>query len=100
MVFDFKIRISRAQVDHLSQRASPHPLSNIYKLAKLLISIGYNTTPLVLFHETLTHAVTERRAEAMPNFLYISHLGIRLELLQIPTLMWQIKSPSNGHGQP
>jgi len=75
LVFDFKFKISRDQLDYLSKRASPFQLNN-FKLAKLLISICNNTAPFVLFHELLSHSITERRTEHRPKFLDMSRKRI------------------------
>jgi len=54
LVHDYKYKINKAQLDFLAQRASPN-LFNNYKLSKLY------TTPFVLFHESLIHAITDKR---------------------------------------
>jgi len=75
LLFDFKYVLNRATIDFQSKRASPFQLNN-FKVAKMLIKILNNATPYNLFHDVLSHAVTERRAEYRPKFLDMSRKRI------------------------
>jgi len=75
LIYDFKRAISRGRIDIITKRASPFQLVN-FRIAKTLINISNNAAPFNLFHDVLSHAVTERRAEYKPHFIDMSRRRI------------------------